>query len=975
MNLFDKLKCKTMLSPKPRPPPVLAILATLELRTCEVPSVEELLSKQCPHFPFNKTFEEAFSEPLFVVHTSGSTGFPKPLVYTHDTGARNMKMISLDPPSGFDSINRMYEGKRVFMTFPPFHGASIVSHLFNAIPFGTILIAPTSGNIPSAKGLVESLKRTPADIAFIVPSIVQELSQDAELLDHCSKNLEMIIYCGGDLPQLIGDIVASKIRLVNQFGASELGLSALIWPKGKWDSKDWKYVQFHHDIGVEFHPIINDTYELCIVSDLKRKEQQPTFTLFPDQQEYASRDLFVRHPQEDRPGFWKWHARADDIIVFLNGEKTNPISMEQYIVSRNLGVAAVLVTGAQRFQAALLIEPIVADKELSTTERAAFIESIWPTIEEANQVCPAHARIVKSHILFTQPQKPMLRAGKGTVQRAGTLKLYEKEIDALYDEARIVSAEDSGADFRDSISVNDIHLVSKFVKESISCATKWQDFDDADNFFMLGLDSLQALMAVRRLKQGLKIPNLALSTIYMNPSISMLTDAILNLSKQHQVLQTYNEQARYQVRSDMLEEYQEQIDRMTITSMITKQAPGHSIILTGSTGALGSYILDALLAIPEVTHVYCLNRGSDSHSLHTERNQARGLPSEFDSARVTFLTADLSKAQLGLQHERYTKLLKVASLVIHNAWPVNFNLSLSSFRPQLDGIINLINFTATAALSPRLFFISSISSVLSYRTTSLRTPEEIVVADSAPSPNGYAESKYLSEQLLHYAARKLSIEASIARVGQIAGAVKHVGLWNRVEWFPSLVISSFNLGAVPDSLGSSLGKIDWAPIDLLADILVELALGTDQQPQQNGSSSSQADTDPLPRRFHIFHPLNPVHTTWDAVRPVVTTELSSLRGKSLEVIPLRSWIDRVRQDSEFRAGTHVALADGALEAYLLVNPAVKLLGFYESLCREEGRANELETEKTERRSSKLRALEGGIKSEWVRKWVREWIAA
>ena len=834
------------------------------------------------------------------------------------------------------------------------------------------MIAPTSGDIPSAKGLVEGLERTPADVAFIVPSIVQELSQNAELLDYCSKNLEMIIYCGGDLPQLIGDIVASRIKLVNQFGASELGLSALIWPKGKWESRDWKYVQFHHDIGVEFHSIIDDTYELCMVSDLEKKEQQPTFTLFPDQQEYASRDLFVRHPREDRRDFWKWHARADDIIVFLNGEKTNPISMEQYIISCSVGIAAVLVTGAQRLQAALLIEPIIAGKELSTTERAAFIESIWPIIEEANLVCPAHARIVKSHILFTQPQKPMLRAGKGTVQRAGTLKLYEKELDTLYDEARIGSTEDSGATFRDSVSVNNIHIVSKFIEESISFATKWQDFDYAENFFTLGLDSLQALMAVRRLKQGLKMPNIALSTIYMNPSVSMLTGAILHLSQQHQVLRTYNEQARYQVRSDMLDEYRGQIDGMIITSMIAKQATGHNIILTGSTGALGSYILTALLAIPKVTHVYCLNRGSDSRSLQIERNQVRGLSPELDSARVTFLMADLSKKQLGLPHELYTKLLETASLVIHNAWPVNFNFSLPSFRPQLDGMINLINFTATAAMSPHLFFISSISSVLSYRTSSLRTPEEIIVADSAPSPNGYAESKYLSEQLLHYAARKLSIEASIARVGQIAGAAKHAGLWNRVEWFPSLVISSFHLGAVPDSLGSSLGKIDWVPIDLLADILVELALGMDQQPQQHRSSSSQADTDPPQRGFHVFHPLNPRHTSWDAVRPIVTAELSSLKGESLEIIPLRSWIDRVRKDSESTAGTHVTLADGALEAYLLVNPAVKLLGFYESLCREEGLGNELETKKTERSSTKLGALEG-IKSEWVRKWVREWI--
>ena len=54
-------------------------------------------------------------------HTSGSTGLPKPLVYTHATAAANTKMFSLEPPPGFESLDRIYQGKRVFNTFPPFH--------------------------------------------------------------------------------------------------------------------------------------------------------------------------------------------------------------------------------------------------------------------------------------------------------------------------------------------------------------------------------------------------------------------------------------------------------------------------------------------------------------------------------------------------------------------------------------------------------------------------------------------------------------------------------------------------------------------------------------------------------------------------------------------------------------------------------------------------------------------------------------
>ncbi|KAL8647282.1 MAG: hypothetical protein Q9226_006496 [Calogaya cf. arnoldii] len=260
------------------------------------------------------------------------------------------------------------------------------------------MIAPISGAISSAEGLVAGLRKTPADVAFIVPSIVQELGESPDRLEFCFQSLKAILYCGEDLPQSVGDTVASKIKLVNQFGATQLGPT--------------------------MRPAADYNYELVAIRDDNRRQPQPTFTIFPDTQEYASPDRFVRHPSPTKRDMWKWKARAVEIIVFLNGEKTNSISMEQHIVSNNAEVAASLVVGAQRFQAALLVELTGDRKKLTPTERAKYIEELWPTIVVANRDAPSHARITKSHILFTSPPKPMLRAGKGTVQRAGTVQAY-----------------------------------------------------------------------------------------------------------------------------------------------------------------------------------------------------------------------------------------------------------------------------------------------------------------------------------------------------------------------------------------------------------------------------------------------------------------------------------------------------------------------------------------------------------------------
>jgi len=56
---------------------------------------------------------------------------------------------------------------------------------------------------------------------------------------------------------------------------------------------------------------------------------------------------------------------------------------------------------------------------------------VRPVVEEANKDAPNFSRIFKEMILVTSTDKPMLRAGKGTVTKKVTIQLYEPEIDAL----------------------------------------------------------------------------------------------------------------------------------------------------------------------------------------------------------------------------------------------------------------------------------------------------------------------------------------------------------------------------------------------------------------------------------------------------------------------------------------------------------------------------------------------------------------
>jgi thioester reductase-like protein len=76
--------------------------------------------------------------------------------------------------------------------------------------------------------------------------------------------------------------------------------------------------------------------------------------------------------------------------------------------------------------------------------------------------------------------------------------------------------------------------------------------------------------------------------------------------------------------------------------------------------------------------------------------------------RVEFLQADL-QPELGLGPEKYAKLLNDTTVVIHNAWQVDFNIILHSFESQIRGVRNLLDFSAQSAHKAPLIFISSVS--------------------------------------------------------------------------------------------------------------------------------------------------------------------------------------------------------------------------------------------------------------------------
>lgn len=260
---------------------------------------------------------------------------------------------------------------------------------------------------------------------------MEQIVQNAAMLDFITNNLETVAYGGGDISQTAGDAFTTKTRLFNFNGATECALYPLLRPSGKFPTEDWKYIHPHPAGGLEFRPQLDGLYEAFVVRHPDFEQEQPVFKLFPHLQEFGTKDLFSPHP--NKPDLWTYRGRADDVIIFKNAYNTNPIAMEQH-VSRHPKIQRAVMAGTGRSQASLLIEP-ATPSDLPHSSPADLLEEVWPVIEQANQTYPIDSRISKSHILFTDPEKPMQRAGKGTVQRAPTLELYRDALDVLYEKA------------------------------------------------------------------------------------------------------------------------------------------------------------------------------------------------------------------------------------------------------------------------------------------------------------------------------------------------------------------------------------------------------------------------------------------------------------------------------------------------------------------------------------------------------------
>ena len=460
----------------------------------------------------------------------------------------------------------------------------------------------------------------------------------------------------GPLGKYAGDVVSRYVHIINAVGSTEV----LNLPQFLTEREDWIF--FHYDPqhkGIEFRPIEDGFYEQVVIRHPSTDSFHGAWYTFPEKQEYKTNDLFFKHPS--KPNMWIYQGRADDVLVLSNGEKLNPTAMEEAI-REDPDIREVVIVGQGKFEPAALIQTKNGTAPDSEDGMEEFAKRLRPYIAEANKKAPAHAQLGEDHIIFVSLEKPMLLTAKGTVRRGATTRTYEAEINQLYSDIENAS---SKAVY---IEVEDQASTIKSLQEIFTSISEAAELSPEEDIFSAGVDSLQTITLVRQLRSsftaydvGILPDRVTPRLIYANPTIKKIAGALQNLRSSKEQTYEMMEQERIKAMEDMLAKY---LHNLPPKSDRKAEAEHElTVVLTGSTGSLGSYLLDSLFATPRVIKVFCLNRGAHTEKKQKEASASRGLTTNWGD-KVQFIQTSIGRPKLGLTESDYESLSKKASFII-----------------------------------------------------------------------------------------------------------------------------------------------------------------------------------------------------------------------------------------------------------------------------------------------------------------------
>ena len=402
---------------------------------------------------------------LGILHSSGSTGLPKPIYLSH-----RRLMMKVPTPKWQTEFN----------TFPFFHGYGIFV-VINGIMYRKTVNMYNPSLPLTADYVIKVLHHVRPNVLHVVPYTMELLAQIETGID-AMKQCKRVVFSGSGAPDDLGnDLVAKGVNVETLWGSTEMGVLGTSSGRAPGDDS-WDYIRIPPPIAkyIWMKPLGDDTYECVFLYGLEalnisNSDDPP--------KSFHSKDMFVKHPKLDA---WKHIGRLDDRLTLINGEKVLPVPLEGRIRQDPL-IRECCIFGTGKSLPGIFIFRNDISRDMS---EGAFIDAIWPTIQKANLQAESFSQISKETIVAFGAEVDYPKTDKESIKRSQMYRRFARDMEAMYQKLEYTGTGTLQLDipameewiintFRDSLNVH------------ISSAQ--------DDFFAAGANSLQAIQ-VQNLK-------------------------------------------------------------------------------------------------------------------------------------------------------------------------------------------------------------------------------------------------------------------------------------------------------------------------------------------------------------------------------------------------------------------------------------------------------------------------------------------
>lgn len=726
----------------------------------------------------------------------------------------------------------------------------------------------TGANVIRSIKVAQSQNLAPVGYFSSVPYVLQMLLEDPGGITQL-QNMELVGVGGAEMPVAIGDaLIQHGVKLLSRFGSAECGFLMSSHRNYDEDTR-WNYLQhkcMRNQLLME--PREDGLYELVVGSNWPC-----VFKTNRSDGSFATSDLFEAHP--DHPNKWYYKGRSDANIALANGKKINPSSIEEAIVSASDIVEDAYVFGSGRPSLGVVLY------HSSDYTKGDFLEAVWSPLDEINARNSSLSRIARSMVIALRADDPDLlpqTSSKGTKLRRQTDEKLSSLIDDVYLKTNLP---------QQTQAFTSVKHVTSTVQECIERVVGYSVQPDTD-LYQQGVDSLACIQIRKSLQEdigtrdGLPLP---MNVVYDQGTVLRLAAFLSGVKEEGYGSRTLKSDA-----TKMLEHsdtYKVRIE----ASGAKRVGKEFCIVVTGTTGFLGAYILNALRSFPDVVKIYCLVRASAPSEAQKRierviRTHGWAGLDDTNSQGIHCLPFDMTNGALELADGYREEILRDSTHFIHASWAVNFNVKLDSFTDQLAGTRDLIELSTKAGA--KFTFVSSTAAARSSKCVPIS--ETVSEHPSDSSPLGYSQSKWVMENIISEANNNIGDKAidlepiEIIRVGQLCG--DESGAWNLREAYPLLLSTAGIVGGLPSFKGQVL---DWMPVHVAAQAILDIAL---PRSQCQGLRHLDYTCEKASLSTPVFHVLNNQDTPkWEQMLCWI---LEDSRWSSLDVFSPIVWLEKLQ---------------------------------------------------------------------------------